>query len=465
MALAVSTIEQTRAPGPLPPVLFVGVDVGRERHFAAFMSINLLKKYKSYDKCPTRSVKNSREDFEQLSEAITAVLPWDQVCVLLENTGHYGSAFIQFLQERGARLYRMHPQKRYNKKLKTDKADSQFLAAHLYNQVALHVPITDKELRIWPLLPASETVTRLHGLVQHRNELGVEIGRRQNKLYAICDELFPEFTQIYDDPNSVSALNLREKFPTPEAVASATLDELAATRVYRFPGRKQLERLQALARETIGTKDARRRESLLIEQQFLIRQKRALDQDLFQLDSIIEPIISESREGKILLSFAGIGPTSAAMLIAGIGNIMNYANAYHLRSYLGWSPKQSQTGSTYDHTSLAKGGNRLLKRTLYLIAMNAIKTEPWRSIYKTLCARMAVYNPKTRKWRGRRKAIGHICGKMIKLMYALLKKDYLLVSGWQGRVEDLPGPECYCAERHMGVSAGGKHHAHPAIMK
>lgn len=465
MVLAVSKTEQTRAPVPILPTLYVGIDIGHKGHYTACVSANLLRKHKTYEKCPTRYIKNNRADFELLAADITAVLPMSRVHILLENTGHYGSGLIQFLQEHGAHLYRMHPQKRYNAMLKTDKADSLFLAANLYNQIALHVPVTDKALRVYPLLPGNETVVQLRGLVQHRSELSNELVRRQNKLYAICDELFPEFMQIYDDPNSESALNLRERYPTPEAIACASLDELAATRVYRFPGRVQLARLQTLARETIGTKDEHRRSSLLIEQQFLIRQKRALDHDLTELDKLIEPIVANSREGKILLSFAGIGPTSAALLIAGIGNIANYANAYHLRSYLGWSPKQSQTGSTYDHTSLAKGGNRLLKRTLYLIAMNAIKVEPWKSIYKTLCARMAIYNPKTKKWRGRRKALGHICGKMIKLMYALLKKDYILVSEWQGRIEDLPQPECYDAERHMNVSAGGKHHTHPTLVK
>lgn len=442
-------MEQVRDPVASPPTLYIGIDVGKTSHYAGFISDNLLRMHKSYDKCPTRYVPNNRADFEALFALVTSYTPFECCHVLLENTGHYGAGLIQFLQERGAHLYRIHPKKRYRGIVKTDKADAQALAVLLYNQEALHVPVTDKTLKAWPILPANETVTRLRGLVQHRHELSCELVRRKNKLTAIWDELFPEASQIYKkDQNSESALNLREKFPTPEAVASASLDDLYKTCVYRFPGRAKLAELQCLAKCTIGTKDEHRRASLLIEQRFLIREKRQLERDLAELDALIAPLVAESREGRILLSFAGVGPTNAATLVAGIGNIANFENYFHLRSYLGWSPKQSQTGTTYDRTSLAKSGNKLLKKTMYLVVMNAIKHEPWRTIYRDLCKRMAVYNPKTGKWKGRMKAIGHIAGRMIKIMYVLLRRDYLL-SQMTEAGRKLPEPECYNVAKHM----------------
>jgi hypothetical protein len=97
---------------------------------------------------------------------------------------------------------------------------------------------------------------------------------------------------------------------------------------------------------------------------------------------------------------------------------------------------------------LAKTGNKLLKRTMYLVAMTAVKREPWRTMYRTLCKRMAVYNPKTGKWKGRMKALGHICGRLIGLMYILLRRDYNLVARTP-KGKRLPPPELYCAEKHM----------------
>lgn len=441
--------EQTRAPVTTPVPLYMGVDIGRTAHYVAFISPSLLKIHKTPAKCPTKYVKNNRADIEALIDQIEAFVPLSSCCILVENTGHYGACLIHALQERGARLYRMHPKKRYSANLKTDKADAQFLALNLLQQIGMQIPVTEKALRVWPILPANPTIVMLRGLVQHRHELSRELVRRKNKLTAICDELFPEFEQIYKkDQNSKPALNLREKFPTPQDVAAASIDELCATCVGNFPGRKKLLQLQELARTSIGITNPHRRASLLIEQRFLIREKRQLEKDLEELDGIIEPLVTSSREGQILMSFAGVGPTNAATLMAGITNIGNFANYYHLRSYLGWSPKQSQSGTTFDRTSLAKSGNKHLKRTMYLIVMNAIKREPWKGIYLELCKRMATYNPKTKKWKGRMKAIGHICGRMIKLMFILLRRDDdVLRSTPKGK--ELPKPELYSAAKHM----------------
>jgi hypothetical protein len=95
-------------------------------------------------------------------------------------------------------------------------------------------------------------------LIQHRYELSHQSTQLRNKLTAICDELFPEFTQIFRDPNREWALAYREKFPTPQALAAASIAMLQEVRARNFPSDAQLLKLQQFARETIGTKDRER---------------------------------------------------------------------------------------------------------------------------------------------------------------------------------------------------------------
>ncbi len=64
------------------------------------------------------------------------------------------------------------------------------------------------------LVPPTEAAASLRGLVRHHDELVAESTRRKNKLTAICDELFPEFTRLLRNPNLPTALALRERFPT-----------------------------------------------------------------------------------------------------------------------------------------------------------------------------------------------------------------------------------------------------------
>lgn len=71
--------------------------------------------------------------------------------------------------------------------------------------------------------------------MRHRYELINESTQRKNKLTAICDELFPELTKVFKNPNLTVALDLREKFPTPHAVVMASLPGLRARQEKKLP--------------------------------------------------------------------------------------------------------------------------------------------------------------------------------------------------------------------------------------
>src|SRR5262249_32023498 len=158
----------------------------------------------------------------------------------------------------------------------------------------------------------TETAAQLHGMVIHREELIAERTQRKNKLTAICDELFPEFTQICKDPNSISALALRQAFPTPDAVATASLSALKALRRGSRPSEEKLVELQRLAAQSIGANDVARVWGLTFEQAQLIVELALLQQHVEALDAEIAQIITHSRDGQIVTSIPGIGPTQAA---------------------------------------------------------------------------------------------------------------------------------------------------------
>src|SRR6266536_1072794 len=385
-----------------------------------------------------------------------------ETCVLLERTGHYGQALEQFLQDHGVKTYRILAQTRYGKN-KTDKHDARALAAMLYSQVELHAPVVNEKDRVWQIKAPSDAASCLRGHVHRRYELVNESTQRRNQLTAICDELFPEFTEVYTDPNSESALQLREKFPTPQACASASIDDLCATRKHTRPSRADLASLQQLARATIGTTDHARRSSLLLEQEQLIAELRLLCAHIGRLEDEIAVILETSREGQILNSFPGIGPINGAVLLAGIGSIANFTSSAKLRGYLGWAPKATQTGTSYDSITLDKGGNVLLKRTMYLIAISAIRSDPsWKLLYNRLVERKCDYDARTGKYRGKMKVIGRIAGQIIGVLYVLLRKDYDLLAALAPD-EKPPPPELYDVHKHsIRLKAGENRHGSPS---
>jgi transposase len=269
--------------------------------------------------------ENSREGFRQLIERIRTYSPLEHVSVLLERTGHYHRALEQYLQELEIPVYVMQVQSRSAGMLKTDKRDALALANQLYSQLELGVQVANPVQLIRRLVPPTEAAVQLKGLIRRRYELIHETTRRKNKLTAICDELFPELTRILKDPNLPIALALREQFPTPHALATASLSTLQHLRGgAHVLSDAKLVALQRLAADSIGAKDVARQRSLVLEQTQLIRELRLLREHVAQLESEISRIVTQAREGQILLSFPGIGSVTAATIIAAVGSILNF---------------------------------------------------------------------------------------------------------------------------------------------
>jgi transposase IS116/IS110/IS902 family protein len=272
---------------------------------------------------------------------------------------------------------------------------------------------------------------------------------RKNKLIAIGDELFPEMTQVFKDPTLPTALAIREKFPTPHAITTTTLSTLAELRIkHSYPSNVQLQQLQHLAAQSIGTKDLVRQRGLLLEQSQLIRELRLLQEHLKQLDTEMCQLVEQSREGQILTSIPGIGTIQAAAIMAAIGTILNFERASELKSYCGWAPVSEISGTTLDRVQLTHGGTRTMKQMLFLCVAHAIQLDcEWARLYERLVPKKCMYDERKRTYRGKLKVIGRIAGQLLEMVYALLKQDAEILSQVpQGQAP--PPPILYDPEIH-----------------
>ncbi len=442
-------LESQQQPRLTNETLYVGVDIGRKAHVAGFISSTLLARHQRFEHCPALALENSREGFRLLIDRVQTFVPLTQVQALLEVTGHYHRALLQYLQELDIPVFVIHVQKRQEGLLKTDKRDALGLANMLYNQLEKGIQVGDPLQAVRRLVPLNEAAASLRGMVRHHYELVAESTERKNKLTAICDELFPEFTRLLRNPNLPTALALRERFPTPADLAAATLWELRAAR-----GRTcsvsdaKLQELQRLAAQTIGTKDPARIRGLVVEQKQLIRELNMIAEHLAQLETEMAQVVAGCREGLILTSIPGIGPQAAATLLALIGNIANFERASQLKSYVGWVPKVAQSGSSLDWTRLSPRGVRQMKQTMYLIVWRAIQWDSeWKAMYERLIARKCRSDERTRRLIGREKVIGRLAGQMTGVIYTLLKRDQELLASLAPGTQT-PPPALYDPEVH-----------------
>jgi transposase len=451
--------KKTRPNLALMPMLphetiYLGVDVGKFRHVAGFLSRTLLQRHKHFEGCPTFAFEQSREGFRAFVDRIREYTPLEQVTVLLEHTGHYHKNLEQYLLELDITVYRIHVQERPKGMMKTDKRDALGLANRLYTQLELGAQVEDKMQLVRRTAPPTPAAAQLRGFMQHRYELSQQSTQLRNKLTAICDEVFPELTQIFHDPNREVALAFREKFPTPHEMAMASLSALRESRHRNFPSEANLLHLQQLARETIGITNVDRLRGLKVEQELLTKELRLVQEHLERLDTEISDIVKNSREGQILLSMPPIGPVQAATIIATVGTIANFEKASELKCYFGWAPRQEQTGVSFDRTKLARRGVRPMKHMLYLMATRSTTFEcEWARIYQRLLPRLGTYDERIKDYRGKKKVLGRIAGQMASMIFALLKTDQETLSQVPPGQEP-PPPMLYDQEVHRRHQEG-----------
>lgn len=439
---------------PLPlfrEQVFIGIDVGKFSHIAAFTSASLLKRYGRFDACPTVKFEQSRHGFEKLSQEIRKYGPPEQCTVLLERTGHYHQGVRQYLQEQGIIVYEIQVQ--VKQKQKTDKRDALYLANEAYNQIYLGVQVPDPHTRARQVVAPEQNTQLLQCLVRRHFELTQRIVSHKNKLVAICDELCPEIALIFKNVNCSAALAVRERFPLPEQLAGAPIAQMNECRRGHRPAIDDLIRLQRAVVESIGTKNPGRQVGLAIEQNQLIQELRMLQEHRDLLDQQIEQYISETREGELLISLPMVSPLFAAIIMSSIGHISNFEKRGELKAFCGWAPIRKQSGTTIDHSALMKGGNRIMKHTTYILAWLAVRQDTeWREIYQRLVERMCPYDASKKTRVGRNKALGRICGQILGTIYALLKHDATMVANTP-EGEKLPTPRLYDREYHRAQRA------------
>ena len=460
--------QLTVLPTLVHETLYVGIDVGKFKHIAGFVSATLLAQHQRFEACPVLAFDQSRAGFRAFVDRIRAFVPLEHAYVVLEHTGHYHKALAQYLLELDIAVYVIHVQKRPPGMLKSDKRDALGLANQLYNQLEKGMQLADKCQVVRRLLPPTSAAAHLKGLTRHRYELSGECARRKTKLTAICDELFPEFTEVFRDPNAPMALAYREHYPTPHALATASFDALARIRTRNRPSNVQLVQLQELASQSIGTHDVDRQRSLVLEQDQLIRELRLMQAHIQQLDSEISTIMAHCREGQIVTSIPGIGTIQAATILSAIGNILNFDSAAALKSYCGWAPTIVQSGISMGQARLTPRGTRTMKQMMFLVVAHAIQLDcEWATLYARLVPRKCVYDERTRMYKGKLTVMGRIAGQMLEMIYALLKQDAERVSATPPGMSP-PDPIVYNRAIHHAHRTGHyqpiKPRRHPATI-
>lgn len=105
----------------------------------------------------------------------------------------------------------------------------------------------------------------------------------------------------------------------------------------------------------------------------------------------------------------------ACTLIGAIGDVERFNTYKEFKKYLGVSAENKQSGTSVKGTRMTYSGVRDSRRVLFQMALVIIATKSQPSVFSTYYHRLV-----ERKMNGK-KAMGHSCGKIAKILYTMLK--------------------------------------------
>jgi transposase len=143
-----------------------------------------------------------------------------------------------------------------------------------------------------------------------------------------------------------------------------------------------------------------------------------------QVESHFEQHPQLKKQRDLLDSIPGIGPETAARLLAEMPQLAEFGSARAAAAYSGLTPRRHQSGSSINAPSrMSKMGNARVRYALYFPALTALRCDP---PFKELAARLAA------KGKHQMQIIGAAMHKLVRLAYGVIKnqqaydKNYLV---------------------------------------
>ncbi len=351
--------------------MFAGIDIASERHMLARLDDQGAPIGKPMP------ITEDRAGYDILLKALGEA----PVLIAMEATGHYWKNIFAVLAAAGHEVALLNPfvARRFQdsslERTKTDAIDAHGLARFAF------------EKRPEPTHLHDEVAEALRELVRHRERLRQDFDDRVRQLHRLVDLGFPEFTRYVRSLDSMLATCLLAAYPTAQAFARTSPRRLAKLRYdgRHFVGTELAEQLVEAAKTSVGQHHgpAYKLQAVHICQDLDLWRKRLAD-----VEHDIESLLDTHQVGKLLTTIEGIGPQSAARIIAAVGDPAHFKSAEALAAYLGVVPGLRQSGkSTRSRAPIAPMGNARLRTALWMPIVGAVRRNPWlRAFYERLRA-------------------------------------------------------------------------------
>lgn len=358
--------------------VFLGIDVGKAKHYAVALDRSghrLLQTELPQDETRIRAL------IEDLMTAGTVLTVVDQpasigaLVVAVARAAGTQVAYLPGLAMR--RLADLHPGE-----AKTDARDALVIAT-----AARSTPHALRSLDV-----DDEHRAELAMLAGFDDDLQTSIVSATNRLRDLLTQIHPALEHaVGPDLERPGTLDLLIKYPGPDSLRTAGRTRIRRTIPVRSPriaDRLTDAVLDALTRQTvvvIGTTAAAQVIPRLAAQLSMLREQRQ------QIADQVERLVEAHPLSPVLTSMPGIGVRTATRIITEVLG-KDFPTPGHLASYAGLAPVSRRSGSSIRGEHAPRGGNRRLKRALFLSAFASLSDPTSRAYYDRKRAEHKTHN-------------------------------------------------------------------------
>ena len=347
-------------------MMIVAIDIGKTIHYGYFRGPD----GQDIKPFPFYNIQNSFKDFWARVLHFKQQKQLEEVVVGFESTGPYAEPLLNFLAKKSVSLVQVNPM--HTKRLKemtgnspnkTDSKDPRVIADVISLGHALTV--------IVPEGAAAE----LRRLTQARVRACKSRTAIINQLHHLIFVVFPEFTQVMKRVTSKSALYLLKNYPFPGNVIDLGLKLLQD--VLRKVSRGKFEQTLAktlfeAAECSIGIGEGK--ESLLLEIKYLVSGIERESEFIAQIEKQMSHYLKQIPYSQSILSIKGIGEVTVAGLIGEVGDFRKFKTIREIMKLAGLDLYEISSGKHKGQRHISKRGRAHLRKLLFFIAINTIRT-------------------------------------------------------------------------------------------
>lgn len=355
----------------------MGIDIGAEEHVVAIVDEagGVILRGTTF--------AENWAGYEKLKKLLGAP---PETLVVMEATGHYWQNLFGMLAVEGFQIALVNPvrTRRFAEedlvRAKTDSVDAVLLARFGQEKRPQVTPVGEPAT-----LELRECVRLRDRVVQDRDE-------KVNELHRLIDLCFPEFTSIVRELHRPLATALLRAFPTAEAFRQASVDQIAEL---EYTGVKRTQRVgpvlaRSLAEAAKTSVGRHHSDAYRVQVLYACDTLDLVRRWLKDVDKTIADALTTHEIGTLLTTIDGIGPNTAARLVAELGgDPSHFEDAGALASYVGVVPATRLSGKSKNlRFGLSHMGHAKLRKALWMPTLVAIRHNSWlRAFYAGLKAR------------------------------------------------------------------------------